>query len=123
MDRSDAAAASPRLLCLCAAWCQLCTAYAPVFDAAVARLHADWPDMAVRWIDIENEAELVGDLDVETFPTLVLMRGAQVLFHGPLTPQADVLERVVRRALADPAAAAAAAPAVATFARRVAGSG
>ena len=93
--------ASPlRVLCLCAAWCHLCDAYAPVFDAALARLRRDWPALTAHWIDIEEQAELLGDLDIETFPTLVVLRGEQVLFHGPLTPQAEVLERVVRAALA-----------------------
>lgn len=98
--------AAPRVLCLCAAWCHLCTAYEPVFDAVVQRLRAACPELASRWIDIEDEAELVGDLDVQTFPTLVVLRGARVLFHGPLPPQPEVLERVVRGVLEAPADAA-----------------
>ena len=123
MDRS-AADAAPRVLCLCAAWCQLCTAYAAVFEDTVQRLRADWPELASRWIDIEDEADLVGDLDVETFPTLVVLRDRQVLFHGPLPPQAEVLDRVVRSVLEAPAAAGAAPEeAVLAFARRVAAAG
>lgn len=116
-------APAPQLLCLCAAWCHLCTAYAPVFAEVVRRLRTDWPDLAPRQIDIEDEAELVGDLDVETFPTIVVLRGAQVLFHGPLPPQPEVLERVVRAALtAAEDGAGRVEPAVAAFARRVAAS-
>jgi thioredoxin 1 len=112
---------APHLLCLCAAWCHLCSAYAPLFDAVVKRLGNEWPDLAARWIDIEDEAELLGELDVETFPTLMLLRGEQVLFLGPLAPQAEMLERVVRAALAGEGAAAHPADAaVAAFARRVA---
>lgn len=110
----------PQLLCLCAAWCHLCAAYVPVFDAVAQRLRRDWPGLSTRWIDIEDEAELVGDLDIETFPTLVLLRGTQVLFHGPLTPQPEVLERVVRGALAATGAAGV-DPQVAALARRLAG--
>jgi thioredoxin 1 len=112
----------PTLLCLCAAWCHLCTAYAPVFDAVAERLRDDWPELASRWIDIEDEAELVGELDVETFPTLVVLRGTAVLFHGPLPPQPEVLERVVRGVLEAPMHAAAGAAddaRVIAFARRV----
>ena len=124
MDRS-AADAAPRVLCLCAAWCQLCTAYAAVFGETARRLRADWPELASRWIDIEDEADLVGDLDVETFPTLVVLRDTQVLFHGPLPPQADVLERVVRSVLESAVAAADDPPpeAVLAFAHRVAAAG
>lgn len=96
----------PRLICLCADWCHLCKTYRPLFAEVAERLRAQWPDLATRWIDIEDEAELVGDLEVETFPTLLVLRGAQVLFHGALEPQPEVLERVARAALgaASPAA-------------------
>jgi hypothetical protein len=110
----------PQLLCLCAAWCDLCGAYAEPFRRAVQRLKADWPALRSRWIDIEDEAALVGELDIETFPTIVLLRGGQVLFHGPLTPQAEVLERVVRGALQSVQPPSAVDPAAAAFARRVA---
>ncbi len=87
------------LACLCAAWCRLCDGYAQVLDETAARLRSDWPLLAVRWIDIEDEADLVGDFDVETFPTLVLLRGDELLFAGVLTPQPQVLERVLTQAL------------------------
>ncbi len=98
------ASAPPLLLaCLCAAWCRLCDGYAQVLDDTAARLRADWPALVVRWIDIEDEAELVGDFDVETFPTLVLLRGDELLFAGALTPQPPVLLRVLTQALRAPA--------------------
>jgi thioredoxin 1 len=111
-----------QLLCLCAAWCHLCGAYAPVFAAVAQRLRADHPALSSRWIDIEDEADLLGDLDIETFPTLLLLRGDQVLFHGALAPQPEVLERVVRAALgsADDMTEAEADPAVSALARRLA---
>jgi thioredoxin-like negative regulator of GroEL len=113
-----------QLLCLCAAWCHLCSSFAPVFAKVAERLRDDWPDLASRWIDIEDEAERVGDLDVETFPTIVLLRGARVLFHGPLVPQPEVLERVVRAALVSEGETANSVdPAVPAFARRVMASG
>ncbi len=91
--------AAPLLACLCAGWCRLCDGYGPVVDAAVAALQARWPTLRSRWIDIEDEADLVGDLDVETFPTLVLIQGDRLLFAGVLTPQPEVLQRVLDRAL------------------------
>jgi hypothetical protein len=93
----------PRLLCLCAAWCRLCDGYAPVFNGVVQALRQDWPALQARWVDIEDEADLIGDLDIETFPTLVLLLDSELRFAGPLTPQASTLERVVRSAL-DPTA-------------------
>ena len=85
--------------CLCAAWCRTCESYREVFEAACAEL----PQQGLRmhWIDVEDEAELVGDLDIETFPTLLIADERQVRFIGPLTPQPETLRRVIRAHLAD----------------------
>ena len=82
--------------CLCAAWCRLCGDYAPVLRDVVA----EFPGLRMRWIDIEDEADLVGDVDVETFPTIVVIAGdGMVHFAGPLTPQPQTLRRVIQAAL------------------------
>jgi thioredoxin 1 len=78
--------------CLCAAWCDTCNLYKSRF-AELAALH---PDQRFVWIDIEDEADLVGDLDVENFPTLLIQQGHLVSFFGPVLPdlrQADLLLR------------------------------
>jgi thioredoxin-like negative regulator of GroEL len=93
--------------CLCAAWCRTCDAYAAVFEQAMAALREQHPGLQAHWIDIEDEADLLGDLDVETFPTLVVVKDGRLRFAGPLTPQPETLQRVLRAALqADPPAAA-----------------
>lgn len=82
----------PWVICLCAAWCRTCDAYRDIFDAAAAQ----HPQMRFVWLDIEDEAELLGDLDIETFPTLLLAAGdGQVCFWGPLPPQPGVLARML----------------------------
>jgi hypothetical protein len=48
------------------------------------------------WIDIEDEADLIDDLDIETFPTLVIADSAGARFAGPITPQPDTLRRLLR---------------------------
>lgn len=98
---------SLHVACLCAAWCRTCESYREVFEAACAELPQ--AGLRVRWIDIEDEAELVGDLDIETFPTLLIADEAQVRFAGPLTPQPETLRRVLRAHLDDPQAARVAA--------------
>lgn len=90
---------SLHVACLCAAWCRTCESYQEVFEAACAELPQD--GLKVRWIDVEDEAELVGDLDIETFPTLLIADEAQVRFAGPLTPQPETLRRMLRAHLAD----------------------
>ncbi|KJS70194.1 MAG: thioredoxin family protein [Serpentinimonas sp.] len=98
--------------CLCAAWCRLCDEYAPVLDKVAASFRAGGVPLQVQWIDIEDEAKLVGDVDVETFPTLVIVTGNVVRFAGPVTPQAETLSRLLRATVVD-APASAPAPAVA----------
>lgn len=78
-------------VCLCAAWCGTCGIYRPLFDE-LARAH---PDVRFEWVDIEDESDIAGDLDVETFPTLLIADGERALFLGPLLPQAPVLARLL----------------------------
>lgn len=106
------------IACLCAAWCRTCESYQQVFEAACAELPQ--AGLQVRWIDIEDEAELIGDLDIETFPTLLIADDAHVRFVGPLTPQPDTLRRVLRAHLED-AQAAPVAPEVTALAMRLRG--
>jgi thioredoxin 1 len=110
------------VVCLCAAWCRTCDDYAPVLARVSAELAADNGTVYPHWIDIEDEADLVGDFDVETFPTLVVIGPDGVRFAGPLTPQADTLRRVMRATVSDALPASrwpAVAPEVAAFAARV----
>ena len=94
LSASPLPAATPEILdvvCLCAAWCGTCGEYEPLFKALQAAL----PEHRYRWIDIEDESDLVGDIDVETFPTLVVARQGQVLFAGPVLPRlADALRLI-----------------------------
>jgi hypothetical protein len=68
--------------CLCAAWCDTCCSYRDNFD----RLAALHPDKRFVWIDIEDQADVVGDIDVENFPTLLMQRGDIVAFFGTILP-------------------------------------
>lgn len=90
---ASGAAPSWWAVCLCAQWCGTCRDYRALFDQ-LAREH---PDVRFEWVDIEDEADLAGDLDVETFPTLLIGRGGdgKALFLGPLLPQAPVLARLL----------------------------
>ncbi len=87
--------------CLCAQWCRTCEAYRDTLVATRDAMRLGHPGAAARfvWVDIEDESELIGDLDIEDFPTLLLARGDRVLFFGPLLPHAQTLDRLVRNAL------------------------
>ena len=77
--------------CLCAAWCDTCTEYRPGFLALAQK----FPAAKFRWIDIEDEADEVGDLEVDNFPTIRVVRGEEVLFHGPMEPLHAQLRRLL----------------------------
>jgi thiol-disulfide isomerase/thioredoxin len=77
--------------CLCAAWCDVCRSYRASFDAW-ADQH---PDMHFIWIDIEDQADVIGDLDVENFPTLLIQREDVVAFFGTVLPDTKVANRLL----------------------------
>jgi len=80
------------VICLCADWCDTCRAYRLVFDQAAAQ----YPALVFRWLDIEDEAGMLGEVDVETFPTLVIGDAHAVRFAGPVLPQAGHLTRLLQ---------------------------
>jgi protein-disulfide isomerase-like protein with CxxC motif len=84
--------------CLCAAWCGTCGAYRAAFDTLAAR----HPDKAFIWIDIEDQADVVGDLDVDNFPTLLIQRHDTVAFFGTMLPDPALADRLVKAQAALP---------------------
>jgi thioredoxin 1 len=79
------------VICLCADWCGLCNDYRTLFEDLALR----HPDLRFAWVDIEDEATLVGDLDIETFPTLLVADASAQRFYGTLLPHAGTLERLL----------------------------
>ena len=77
--------------CYCAAWCDTCTLYHERFEALAKR----YPEHAFVWIDIEDFPDLLGDEDVENFPTLLIERDGKVLFFGTMLPHIEQLERLM----------------------------
>jgi len=84
--------AAGAVICLCAEWCDTCRDYRAVFDRAAAT----HPALVFRWLDIEDEAHALGDVDVETFPTLLIGDARAPRFAGPVLPQAGHLGRLLQ---------------------------
>jgi thioredoxin-like negative regulator of GroEL len=85
------------VVCLCAAWCGVCREWRPLFDAAAAA-HAG---LRFQWVDVEDEADALGEVDIETFPTLLIARAGEPRFYGPLPPSRAQLERLIASLRAD----------------------
>ena len=81
--------------CLCAAWCDVCKQYRAGFDAVAA----EHPEHQFVWIDIEDQSDLVGELDVENFPTILIQRGDTVVFYGTMLPEPRQVARMLQAQL------------------------
>ncbi len=77
--------------CLCAAWCDVCTAFRERFD----QLAVQHPDKVLLWIDIEDRADLMEEFDVENFPTLLIQHGDGIVFYGTIEPDAAGVNRLI----------------------------
>ena len=79
------------VVCLCAGWCGVCRDWQPAFERE-AGAH---PGVRFAWVDVEDEAHAMGEIDIETFPTLLVAHGPRVLFMGPVAPAAPQLARLL----------------------------
>ena len=78
--------------CLCALWCGTCGSYRATFEELAAR----HPDTVFVWIDIEDQADVVGDLDIDNFPTLLIQHEDNVAFFGTVLPDGGLAHRMVQ---------------------------
>jgi hypothetical protein len=79
------------VICLCAEWCGTCRAYRADF----ARVDARFPGTRFHWLDIEDQADELGDIDIDNFPTLLIARGDSILYYGVMLPHAEHLVRIL----------------------------
>ena len=98
------AAPTPRdwwVICLCAEWCRVCREWRDAFE----QLAAAHPRLRFAWIDVEDEAQAMGDVDIETFPTILMAQGGAPRFFGPVQPSAPQLSRLLTSLMDGPAPA------------------
>lgn len=78
--------------CLCAAWCGTCRDYRKGFF----ELAKFFPDAALIWLDVDDDAQLIGHLDVENFPGILIQHDDAVLFFGAMLPDHNQLKRLIQ---------------------------
>jgi thiol-disulfide isomerase/thioredoxin len=78
--------------CLCAEWCDTCRKYQPGFES----LGHEFSRHRFIWIDVEDQGDLVIDVEIENFPTLLVAQGDQLLFAGTMLPQIGHLRRLLQ---------------------------
>ncbi len=85
------------VFCLCAQWCGTCREYQALFT----QLASELPQACFKWVDVEEHDALLGELDIENFPTLVMADAHGVArFAGTVLPHLDTLQRMCKAALA-----------------------
>jgi thioredoxin 1 len=98
----DDAASHWWVICLCAEWCGVCREWRDAFTQAAAA----HPELRFAWVDVEDEADAMGDVDIETFPTLLIAREGRPLFYGPVLPSGTQFTRLITSLQEAPAATA-----------------
>jgi len=80
------------VVCFCADWCGSCREYRPQMEA-LADLRQD---ARFFWVDIEDHADMMGELDIDKFPTISIQRGNIVAFYSCIHPDAKLAERILQ---------------------------
>lgn len=101
--------------CLCADWCGSCRDYQERFE----QVGRSFPGAEFVWVDIEDQADLVDPIEVDNFPTLLVLVDQQVRFFGSITPQTETLQRLVQAQLESAAPTTPANPGLAALAQRL----
>ncbi len=83
------------VMCLCADWCNTCKSYQAPFAQLAAQFAQQYPAMHFVWLDIEDHADVMGDIDIENFPTLLLQKGQETAFFGTMLPEISLAQRLL----------------------------
>jgi thioredoxin 1 len=79
------------VVCFCAAWCDTCDGVRAALQRIATRDDAN----TYLWLDIEDDAALIGEIEIENFPTLAVYRDGEPLFFGVSPPQEGVIARTL----------------------------
>lgn len=71
------------VLFLCAAWCGVCRDLRGMFE----ELSAVHPSVHWTWVDVEDHSEIFDDLELDTFPSLLVMLNKRPWFFGSIQPR------------------------------------
>ncbi|GAA2093424.1 thioredoxin [Streptomyces albiaxialis] len=77
-----------------AAWCGPCRSFGPVYEAAAER----HPDLAFTKVDTEAQQELAAAFEIQSIPTLAIIRDRTLVFAQPGALPETALEDVIGQA-------------------------
>lgn len=79
-----------------AAWCGPCRSFAPVYEKAAETN----PDLVFAKVDTEAQPELAASFDIQSIPTLMIVRDKVAVFAQPGALPEPALEDVIAQARA-----------------------
>ncbi|MBA0052791.1 thioredoxin [Streptomyces sp. AJS327] len=77
-----------------ASWCGPCRSFGPVYESAAER----HPDLLFAKVDTEAQQELAGAFEIQSIPTLAIIRDRIVVFSEPGALPENVLEDLIGQA-------------------------
>ncbi|MEU8706562.1 thioredoxin [Streptomyces sp. NPDC048565] len=77
-----------------ASWCGPCKQFAPVYDSASER----HPDLVFAKVDTEAQQELAAAFEIQSIPTLMIVRDNVAVFSQPGALPESALEDVIGQA-------------------------
>ncbi|ADU91220.1 thioredoxin family protein [Taylorella equigenitalis] len=78
------------VVCYCALWCRTCVEFYEAFK----NLSHERKELFL-WVDIEDDPELLDDIDVEDFPTVLIQHNGENYFFGTILPHIQHLNRLI----------------------------
>lgn len=77
-----------------ASWCGPCRQFAPVYEKAAEAN----PDLVFAKVDTEAQPELAAAFDIQSIPTLMIVRDQVAIFAQPGAPPAAALDDAIGQA-------------------------
>lgn len=82
--------------CLCAQWCGICRGWHEAFRELARDSAALLPGARWLWVDVESQADALGEFEPENFPVLAVQQGERLLYCAALPQQAGNWRRMVQ---------------------------
>ncbi len=79
--------------CLCAQWCGICRAWHDAFRELAAG--PALPGARWLWVDVERQADALGEFEPENFPVLAMQQGERLLYCATLPQQPGNWRRMI----------------------------
>jgi thioredoxin 1 len=78
-----------------ASWCGPCRSFGPIFEQA----SNDYPDLVFGKIDTEAQQQLAASFDIQSIPTLMILREQIIIFSQPGALPGDALADLISQAV------------------------